>query len=90
MRFVTPVFHPNISSEGVPYLSTLLLWHGVSPRQRTVKSLLNDIRALLVRDPDPEPITHLNPEAAELYFASPEAKKDYHRRARRCAQESTE
>mmetsp|Transcript_7231 Transcript_7231/g.18537 ORF Transcript_7231/g.18537 Transcript_7231/m.18537 type:complete len:105 (-) Transcript_7231:50-364(-) len=91
VRFTTSIFHPNISPDGVPYLATLLLWHGVSPRGRSAKQLLEDVRALLLREPDPEPITHLNTEAAELCFSMDEdARKEYRRRVRRCAQRSNE
>lgn len=85
------LFHPNVSAEGRPYLCTLLQWHCGSAKQRTVKALLDDVRALLAKDPDPEPMTHVNIEAAELCFASAEERqKEYRRRARRCAQDSND
>jgi len=91
VRFVSHMFHPNISTSGVPYLASLLLWHGISPRQRGVRSLLEDLCRFFVNHPDPEPITHLNTEAAELCFSADEARrKDYSRRVRRCAQRSNE
>jgi len=91
VRFATRMFHPNISRDGAPYLSTLLQWHNGSARQRTVKAVLDEVRALLTKEPDPEPITHVNREAAGLCFSADEAgKREFRRRARRCAQDSNE
>ena len=91
IRFVSHMFHPNISTSGVPYVATLLLWHCVGPRQRSVKFLLEEVRRLFTVRPDPEPITHLNPEAAELCFSPDDgARKEYCRRVRRCAERSND
>lgn len=91
VRFISAMFHPNISPDGIPYVSLLLLWHALPQRQRLLKALLVDLIRLLVKPPDPEPVTHLNAQAASLFFsANDDERKDYQRRARRCAQRSNE
>lgn len=89
VRFTTPLFHPAISPSGVPYLRTLLMWHCSDAKERSVASLLKCVVALLSVPPSPEPSTHLNPEAAALFFSSKdEDQKEYRKRVRRCVQRS--
>ena len=91
VRFVTEMFHPHISPSGLPYLRSLLMWHCCEPKERTVGGLLKQLVVLLTEDPSPEPVTHLNVEAAELYFSrSPDEKKEYKRRVKRTVQRSVD
>jgi len=91
IRFSSRMYHPNISPAGYPYVASLLLWHGLASKQRAARSLLEEVRRLVVNSPDPEPVTHLNSEAAALCFAATEEKrKEYSRKVRRCAEMSTE
>ena len=91
VRFLTEMFHPHISPSGLPYLRSLLMWHCCEPKERTVGGLLKQLVVLLTEDPSPEPVTHLNVEAAELYFSrSPDEKKEYKRRVKRTVQRSVD
>ena len=91
VRFVTSMFHPQISPSGVPYLRALLMWHCCEARERTICGLLQQLVALLTADPSPEPATHLNLEASKLYFSrSDDEKKEYRRRAKRVVQRSVD
>ncbi|TPX37201.1 hypothetical protein SmJEL517_g01121 [Synchytrium microbalum] len=82
VRFLTEVFHPNISRDGFPYYRTL--------KPEDVRSHLSAIAALFTQDPDPQPATHLNATARDLYFGTEAQKKDFRRRVRRCAQKSAD
>ena len=91
VAFTTPVYHPMVSPSGVPYLRALLMWHCCEPRDRTLAGLLSALIKLLTSDPCPEPCTHLNLEAAKLYFGrSEEEKKEYKKRVKRCVQRSVD
>jgi len=91
VRFVTPMFHPQISPQGVPFIRQLVVWHCCEARELTLHALLSALVRLLSADPSPEPATHLNPEAAQLHFSqSDEEKKEYKRRVKRCVQRSME
>ena len=70
--------------------SCLLEWHPYA-KDRTMGALLRALVALFATDPSPEPTTHLNLEAAGLYFTrSEDDKKEYKRRVRKCAERSLE
>ena len=89
VRFTTPLVHPQISPAGLPYLRSLVMWHCCEPKERSVGGLLSQLIALLQSDPSPEPTTHLNPEAAALYFSrSDDDKKEYRRQVKKCVQRS--
>jgi len=89
VRFVTSIFHPQISPSGVPYLRSLVLWHCCEPKERTVGALLSQLIELLARDPSPEPVTHLNLDAAGLHFSrSDDDKKEYKRQVKKRVQRS--
>lgn len=91
VRFTSAMFHPQISPAGLPYLRSLLLWHCCEPKERTIGGLLQQLVALLTTDPSPEPATHLNTEAANLYFSrSPDDHKEYKKRVKRAAQRSVD
>lgn len=87
VRFLTTMFHPHISREGVPYLPMLLLWRYIPHKERNIPQILRLLRSLLANPPDPNPISHLNKESADLYFT---AKREYSTRVRRCVQRSQE
>ena len=63
VHFLTPIFHPQVSPQGVPYLRSLVMWYHLEPKCKTVGSLVQQLVALLAMDPSPEPVTHLNLEA---------------------------
>ena len=89
VRFVTPIFHPQISPSGVPYLRALVLWHCCDPKDRTLGSLLRSLINLLVADPSPEPATHLNLDAAALHFSrNADDNKEYRRQVKKRVQRS--
>eukprot|EP00900_Chrysochromulina_parva_P024407 jgi/Chrpa1/65/Chrysochromulina_OHIO_Genome00000170-RA len=89
VTFLTPMFHPQISPAGVPYLRSVLMWHCCEPKDRTVRSLVSQLIQLLAADPSPEPATHLNLEAAGLRFSRiADEQKEYKRRVKRCVQRS--
>ena len=91
VRFVTPLVHPQVAPSGVPYLRALLVWHCCEPKERTIGGLLQALVALLVSDPSPEPATHLNADAAALYFSrSADERKEYSRQVKKCVQRSVD
>jgi ubiquitin-protein ligase len=68
-RFITPVFHPNISSSGNVCLDTLNRnWTPI----HDVWSILISIQSLLI---NPNPASSLNREAADLWVKNREAYK---------------
>ncbi|KAF9974336.1 hypothetical protein BGZ73_002255 [Actinomortierella ambigua] len=80
-RFVTPMYHVHVNSDGVPIYSVT--------RSDDVRSHIEAIRDMIVReDPKPIPSTHINVEASKLYFGTKEQKREYSRNARRCASRS--
>lgn len=87
--FSTPMFHPQISPSGVPFLRSVLIWHCAEPKERTILGLVHQLVALLTTAPSPEPATHLNIEAANLLFSkSDDDRKEYKKRVKRCVQRS--
>jgi len=89
IRFLTSMYHPQISPSGVPYLRTLLMWHCSESKERTLSHLLDQLVRLLSTEPSPEPATHLNPEAAALCFSrSADDHKEYKRQVKRKVERS--
>ncbi|KAJ1503414.1 hypothetical protein HMI56_002162, partial [Coelomomyces lativittatus] len=82
IKFITPFFHPNVSNDGIIY-------YGVSPSE-DVKMYLDAVLFLFTKNPESHPATHLNKTASELYFGSPEKKREYSLQARKCAANSLE
>ncbi|KAI9193738.1 ubiquitin-conjugating enzyme/RWD-like protein [Polychytrium aggregatum] len=82
VRFATEIFHPHVTSDGVPYYRV--------QRAESVKHHLLAIQDLLLKDPASAPETHVNHKAAKLYFGTKDERKDFNRNARRCAQKSVE
>ncbi|KAJ3127711.1 hypothetical protein HK098_005947 [Nowakowskiella sp. JEL0407] len=83
IRFLTKVFHPNVTEDGVPYYRLL-------EREDDVKQHLNALSKLFDSPPNNSPFTHINSKAANLCFGSEADKKLYNRTVRRCAQDSLE
>lgn len=82
---------PPVSPSGVPYLRSLIMWHCCDPKERSVTALLRSLVRLLTEPPSPEPSTHLNLEAARLFFSQKEEDtKEYRKRVRRCVQRSVD
>ena len=84
--------HPaRPSAPGVPYLRTLLLWSTIEPKEKTPAALLNQLVQLLSKEPSPEPVTHLNQQAAALHFSrSDDDRKEYKRQVKKRVQRSLE
>ncbi|KAK8794737.1 hypothetical protein WA158_001718 [Blastocystis sp. Blastoise] len=94
IRFTTPMYHPNIFSDGSICLDIIRdKWQPIY----TVNSILTSIMSLLT---DPNPASPANPEAANLYiiiilnlyynFLYLHNPKEYRRRVRQCAEQSIE
>jgi len=84
-KFETKMFHPNITTDGYPFLSLSVA------DSRSAPLVLHDIHALLKNPPNPDPRTWVNREAGELYFHQGEkGREEYARRVRRCASRSME
>ncbi|KAL7751276.1 hypothetical protein RI367_003135 [Sorochytrium milnesiophthora] len=82
VRFTTPVYHPNVSEGGYPFLRVL--------KPEDVRQFLSALVALLTDEPNPHPATHLNMQAAKQYFGDKDTRKEFNRQARRCASRSVE
>jgi ubiquitin-conjugating enzyme E2 A len=79
VRFVTPVFHPNVYKTGAICLD--ILQRNWTPAN-DVASVLISIQSLLT---DPNPSSPANAEAARLYN---ENRPEYVRRIRQCVEDS--
>ena len=81
--FTTPLFHQRISKDGV------LCYF--PQRADDVKSHVDAIIAAIEEEsPAYDPRTLVNPEAAKLFWGTPEDKKMYNRRLRRAVQRTSE
>lgn len=79
VQFFTPVFNVHVSNDGYIY------W-----RLRSDHDLSTYLQALwhiFTTDPDTNPATHANSEAARLFLSD---RREYNRRVRRCASDSVE
>ncbi|KFY89493.1 hypothetical protein V500_05635 [Pseudogymnoascus sp. VKM F-4518 (FW-2643)] len=82
-RFETPLFHHRIARDGTPCYTT--------GRSDDIKSHIDGIiEALEEESPPYDPRTMVNPEAAKLYWGTPEERKTYNRQLRRAVQRSLE
>lgn len=89
VHFLTPMFHPQINSQGVPYMRTLIIWKHADPKDKTITALVRQLVGLLTSEPSPEPTSHLNATAAALHFSRSDAeRKDYKRHVQKCVQRS--
>ena len=82
-RFETPLFHHRIARDGTPCYTTA--------RSDDIKSHIDGIiDALEEESPPYDPRTLVNPEAAKLYWGTPEDRKAYNRQLRRAVQRTLE
>lgn len=82
-RFETPLFHHRIARDGTPCYTT--------NKSDDIKSHIDRIiEALEEESPPYDPRTMVNPEAAKLYWGTPEERKTYNRQLRRAVQRSLE
>jgi len=85
VRFLTEMFHPHITADGIPYYQV------ASPRRDLVVTILTAVVKLLKANPNPSPATWANPSAAKMYFSSDDnVKKDYKKRVARLVRKSVE
>lgn len=78
VSFVTKMFHPNITTEGVPAIDILQSrWNS----KIRLNAVLNELQELLAK---PSPLYPVHHEAAQLWGKD---RKQYDRRVRRLAQE---
>ncbi|KAK9365760.1 ubiquitin-conjugating enzyme/RWD-like protein [Lipomyces kononenkoae] len=81
--FETPIYHLNITPDGVPYY-----------RPRKADDIKSHIEALIEvlenEQLSPDPRTWMNLDAAQLYFGEPEEKREYRKAFRRAVQRSAE
>ncbi|KAK9249076.1 ubiquitin-conjugating enzyme/RWD-like protein [Lipomyces tetrasporus] len=83
VMFETPIYHVNITSDGVPYY-----------RPRRTDDIKSHIEALIdvleSEQLSPDPRTWMNLDAAQLYFGKPEDQREYRKAFRRAVQRSSE
>jgi ubiquitin-conjugating enzyme E2 A len=79
VKFITPMFHPNVYRSGDICLD--ILQNNWSPVY-SVSSVLTSIQSLLT---DPNPDSPANPESAQLYTRD---RREYDRRVRDCVLKS--
>jgi ubiquitin-conjugating enzyme E2 Z len=80
VQFSTPLYHPQVTQDGFPCYRVA--------RQDDIKQHLSTIYHLLEANPDPHPATHVNMEAARMYFGDDKQRKEYFRNVRKCAARS--
>ncbi|KAF2754231.1 UBC-like protein [Pseudovirgaria hyperparasitica] len=79
----TPLFHHRLSKHGVVCYE--------SPKKDDIRSHIDAIVAAIEEEsPAYDPRTLVNPEAAKLFWGTPEDKKLYNRKLRRSVQDSSE
>jgi ubiquitin-conjugating enzyme E2 Z len=85
VRFLTEVFHPHVTSDGIPFYMI------TQTRRDLVATILNAIIKLLKANPNPSPATWANSQAAKMYFSNDEdVKKEYRKRVARLVRKSVE
>lgn len=77
-RFTSKMFHPNITSEGIPALDSIQTRWNSNTR---VSTILDELQAMLA---SPSPTYPVNQDAAHLYRVN---RREYERRIRRLAQD---
>mmetsp|Transcript_108090 Transcript_108090/g.186551 ORF Transcript_108090/g.186551 Transcript_108090/m.186551 type:complete len:439 (-) Transcript_108090:214-1530(-) len=85
IRFLTPMFHPNISPSGHPWFTILPGKHD------SVEFLLTSLKKILTNEPNPSPATWVNNDAAEMAFSKDmDVRKQWKKKARALARRSME
>jgi len=85
VRFLTELFHPHVTRDGVPLLTLGQM------RRDLVANLLNALVKLLKTNPNPSPATWANIEAAKMYFSNDaDVKKEYRKKVARLVRKSVE
>eukprot|EP00842_Homolaphlyctis_polyrhiza_P004728 jgi/Hompol1/5256/HPOL_001931-RA len=82
IRFQTTVYHPHVARSGIAFMSIT--------RPADIRQYIAALCNLFTTEPDSSPATHLNLDAAELYFGDESKRRIFNRNARRCAQRSIE
>ncbi|KAH7087202.1 ubiquitin-conjugating enzyme/RWD-like protein [Paraphoma chrysanthemicola] len=83
VKFATPIFHHRVSPDGI-------LCYDAARKDDMRSHIEAIIAAIEEESPAYDPRTLVNPEAAKLYWGSPDEKKLYNRRLRRSVQDSAE
>lgn len=83
IKFETPVFHHRVSKDGI-------LCYDPTRKDDLKSHIEAIIEAVEEESPAYDPRTLVNPDAAKLFWGTPEEKKLYNRKLRRSVQESTE
>ncbi|KAJ3231199.1 hypothetical protein HDU81_003933 [Chytriomyces hyalinus] len=81
-QFLVDFFHPNVTTDGIPFYSV--------KRPEDVRQHLAALLKLFTEKPDPQPATHVGIRAAEMFLKGESGTKDYNRNCRRCVQRSLE
>lgn len=86
IRFTTSMYHPHITSDGVPFYVPEL-----GGRGDPILPVLTYLKRMLATDPNPSEVTWLNLEAARLWFSKNEADRaEYKARVKRCVRRSVD
>lgn len=83
VKFETPIFHHRVSPDGI-------LCYDATRKDDMRSHIEAIISAIEEESPAYDPRTLVNPEAAQLFWGTPEEKKVYNRRLRRSVQDSAE
>ena len=83
IKFETPIFHHRVSKDGI-------LCYDPTRKDDLKSHIEAIIEAVEEESPAYDPRTLVNPDAAKLFWGTPEEKKLYNRKLRRSVQESTE
>jgi ubiquitin-conjugating enzyme E2 Z len=83
VKFATPLFHHRVSPDGI-------LCYDATRKDDMRSHIEAIIAAVEEESPAYDPRTLVNPEAAKLFWGTPEQKKMYNRKLRRSVQDSAE
>ncbi|KAF2187021.1 UBC-like protein [Zopfia rhizophila CBS 207.26] len=83
VKFETPIFHHRVSQDGV-------LCYDATRKDDMRSHIEAIIEAIEEESPAYDPRTLVNPEAAKLFWGTPDDKKMYNRKLRRSVQDSAE
>lgn len=83
LRFKCKMYHPNISPDGVPFITC-------TPRKRlTIRWVLEKLVEIIKSDPRTDPLRHLHHEAAiDCFNRDEEGRRKYRKRAQRAAEDA--